>query len=117
MKTILVVDDEYDLQQTICATLEIEGYRPVPAGNGREALGLLESETPDLVLTDVMMPHMTGYALVDAIRRRPDGKTLPVLIMSSIDPALHPRGDWNGVLAKPFTYERLIESIEGLLKD
>ena len=115
MKKILVVDDEFDLQQTICATLELEGYALDCAGNGREALEKARAGLPDLVLTDVMMPYMTGYALVDAIRKLPGGKDLPILIMSSIDPALHPRGTWNGMLAKPFTYDRLVEGVGKLL--
>lgn len=116
-KTILIVEDEYDLQQTICSTLELEGYRTVCAGNGREALERVKAERPDLVLTDVMMPYLSGYDLVRAIRKLPDGGTLPVILMSSIDPALHPRGDWNGVLAKPFSYEKLMESIAKLVGD
>ncbi|HEY1226034.1 MAG TPA: response regulator [Ramlibacter sp.] len=115
MKKILVVDDEFDLQQTICATLELEGYASECAGNGREALEKAKAGLPDLVLTDVMMPYMSGYDLVAAIRRLPGGKDVPILIMSSIDPDLHPRGSWNGVLAKPFTYDRLVEGISNLL--
>lgn len=115
MKTILVVDDEYDLLQTICATLELGGYRPVPAGNGRTALQMIEAERPDLVLTDVMMPYMSGYDLVRAIRQLPGGKDLPTVLMSAIDPRQHPQGSWNRVLPKPFTLERLLETVEGLL--
>ena len=115
MKKILVVDDEFDLQQTICATLELEGYAPECAGNGRDALAKAKEGLPDMVLTDVMMPYMSGYDLVAALRQLPGGKDLPILIMSSIDPALHPQGSWNGVLAKPFTYDRLVEAIGRLL--
>ncbi|MGV3494148.1 MAG: response regulator [Ramlibacter sp.] len=115
MKTVLVVDDEYDLLQTICATLELGGYRPVPAGNGRAALKMIAEVRPDLVLTDVMMPYMSGYDLVAAIRRLPEGRNLPTILMSAIDPKQHPDGHWDGVLAKPFTLERLLETVESLI--
>lgn len=115
MKTILVVDDEYDLLSTICATLEMGGYRPVPAPNGRVALEQLAHEGPALVLTDVMMPYMSGYDLVDRIRKQPTGKELPIVIMSAIDPALHPNGKWDAVLAKPFTLDVLLGTVEQLI--
>lgn len=115
MKKILVVDDEYDLLQTICATLELGGYAPEAAGNGREALEMIAASRPDLVLTDVMMPYMSGYDLVAAIRKLPEGEQLPTVLMSAIDPALHPPGQWNAVLPKPFTLERLLAAVEALI--
>jgi CheY-like chemotaxis protein len=115
VKTILVVDDEFDLLQTICATLELGGFRPVAAGNGRAALELLEKENPALVLTDVMMPYLSGYDLVAAIRQRPGGKEVPVVLMSAIDPALHPHGAWDRVLHKPFTLDTLLGTVEALV--
>ena len=115
MKKILVVDDEFDLLQTICATLEMGGYEPVAAPNGPAALDQLQAASPVLVLTDVMMPYMSGYELVDAIRRQPGGRQLPVIIMSAIDPKLHPRGSWDRVLAKPFSLDVLLEAVEGMI--
>nr|WP_227494243.1 response regulator [Ramlibacter pallidus] len=111
----MVVDDEYDLLQTICATLELGGYQPVPAGNGRAALQMIEAERPDLVLTDVMMPYMSGYDLVSEIRKLPDGKDIPTVLMSAIDPSQHPEGSWDKVLPKPFTLDTLLETVEGLI--
>lgn len=115
MKKILVVDDEFDLLETICATLEMGGYQPVAASDGRAALQQLSASDPELVLTDVMMPYMSGYDLVDAIRSQPEGKRLPVIIMSAIDPKLHPRGNWDGVLAKPFTLDVLLETVQKMI--
>ena len=116
MKTVLVVDDEYDLLQTICATLELGGYLPVGVGNGRAALEKLQERKPDLVLTDVMMPYVSGYDLVAAIRKHPGCKDLPVVLMSAIDPALHPRGTWNSVLHKPFTLDELLQAVQALVE-
>jgi CheY-like chemotaxis protein len=115
MKKVLVVDDEFDLLETICATLEMGGYQAIAAPNGRVALQELEAGCPELVLTDVMMPYMSGYELVQAIRKQPAGKALPVIIMSAIDPKQHPRGPWDGVLAKPFTLDTLLQAVEGMI--
>ncbi|HEX2544728.1 MAG TPA: response regulator [Ramlibacter sp.] len=115
MKKILVVDDEFDLLQTICATLELGGYQPEAAGNGREALKKLATFEPDLVLTDVMMPYMSGYELVEAIRKLPGREDVPLILMSAIDPAQHPQGSWHAVLPKPFTLEKLLSAVEALI--
>mgnify|MGYP003575883531 CR=1 FL=1 len=116
MKCVLIVDDEYDLLHTVRAALELNGYDAVCAGNGHDALKIVREQRPDMVLTDVMMPHLNGYDLVRAIRQLPDGKGLPTAIMSSIDPALHPaRGQWNAVIAKPFTLDQLLVVVEDLI--
>lgn len=111
MKTVLVVDDEFDLLQTICAVLELEGYRALQAGNGRSALETLGEVRPDLVVSDVMMPYMSGYDLVSRLRRIPQCSDLPVILISSIDPALHPSGSWQAVLPKPFEIDRFLDEV------
>jgi CheY-like chemotaxis protein len=115
MKTVLVVDDEYDLLHTICASLELGGYHPIAAGNGREALEAIKASPPDLMITDVMMPYMSGYDLVDAVRKLPQGERLPVVLMSSMQPDRHPGGSWNALLPKPFSLEALLDTMEELL--
>jgi CheY-like chemotaxis protein len=115
MKTVLVVDDEYDLLHTICATLELGGYHPIAAGDGRAALETIQTSPPDLMITDVMMPYMSGYELVAAVRKLPQGKTLPVVLMSSMDPNLHPEGSWNAMLPKPFSLEALLATMDELI--
>lgn len=115
MKTVLVVDDEFDLLQSISSVLELEGYRALQADNGRSALKSLDETRPDLVVSDVMMPLMTGYELVSRMRRMPACKDVPVIIVSSIDPALHPRGSWQGVLTKPFDIDRFLGEVRRLI--
>lgn len=112
LKTILVVEDDYVARQAICATLETCGYVAVGAADGREALEIVQASRPDIVLTDVMMPRMTGYEFVDRLRKVPGCAELRVILMSSIDPALHPRGRWDAVLRKPFSYEALLTALQ-----
>lgn len=112
MKTVLVVDDEFDLLQTICAVLEMEGYRALQAADGRTALQELDQAQPDLVVSDVMMPYMSGYELVSQIRRNARSKDLPVILISSIEENLHPAGAWQAVLAKPFEIDRFLQEVQ-----
>lgn len=112
MKTVLVVDDEFDLLQTICAVLEMEGYRALRAGDGRSALRELDEAQPDLVVSDVMMPYMSGYELVNQLRGNPKTRELPVILISSIEEALHPPGNWQAVLAKPFEIDRFLSEVQ-----
>jgi CheY-like chemotaxis protein len=115
MKTVLVVDDEYDLLQTICASLELGGYHSVAAGDARAALEAIKTSRPDLILTDVMMPYMSGYELIDAMRKLPEGEKMPVVLMSAINPDQHPQGNWDAMLPKPFSLEALLGTIGSLL--
>jgi len=63
--------------------LESEGYRVTCAANGQEALEAFERETPDLILSDVMMPRMDGFALLEAVRAHPAGAAVPFLFLSA----------------------------------
>ncbi|WIG96776.1 response regulator [Myxococcus sp. SDU36] len=112
MKTILVVDDEMDIAEAVKSILEDEGYRVVTCANGREALDCLKDARPDLAIIDVMMPVMNGFETIRAIRGSREFASLPVLIMSAIDPSVRPPDyDWAGFLKKPFSLERLLEQV------
>ncbi len=76
---ILVVDDELDFLHSMQSILEIEGYEVLTAGNGNEALQLLEKQKPDLVLTDLVMPDISGLQLAKSIREMTD---IPIISMT-----------------------------------
>jgi DNA-binding NtrC family response regulator len=78
---ILVVDDERNQREILGAILKSEGYAPLLAGSGEEALRTLEREPVDLVLTDLVMPGMTGEELIDAVHSRNPG--IPILLTSA----------------------------------
>jgi DNA-binding NtrC family response regulator len=79
--TILIVDDERNQREILGSILKSEGYSPVLAGSGTEALRALEREPVDLVLTDLVMPGMTGVELIDAVHARNPG--VPILLTSA----------------------------------
>jgi CheY-like chemotaxis protein len=117
MKTILVVDDEFDLASTVRAILEGEGYRVETCSNGREALERLRGgPRPDLVLTDVMMPLVSGFEVLQSMRQTPGLEAVPVAVMSSVAPGVR-REDygWQAFLRKPFRLEALMKTVRQLI--
>ncbi|MCG8669019.1 MAG: sigma-54 dependent transcriptional regulator [Pseudomonadales bacterium] len=110
---ILVVEDDLDLREAIVDTLEIEGFQVLQAGNGREALSVLETEMVSLVISDVNMPQMDGYQLLRKMSVQ--WPSLPVLIMTaygSISNAVEAiRNGAVDYLEKPFETKKLIKTV------
>jgi two-component system response regulator VicR len=122
MKTILLVDDEYGLLETLTEVLREFGYRVVSASNGRDGFLRAEKEKPDLIITDFMMPIADGMELLRDIRASPPLRSLPVLMISATrrDVALsrqHKGGTLkpDAFLGKPFELEPFLKVIERLI--
>ena len=114
MDHILVVDDDEAVRSITARMLEITGHIVSEASGGREALDMLEAQTPDLILSDIQMPEMDGNALFLEVRTRyPD--------ISFIGMSGHLYGEDTGniqfdaFLSKPFVMDELIEVIEQIL--
>jgi diguanylate cyclase (GGDEF)-like protein len=116
---ILIVDDDSDGRALLRETLEGEGQSVAEASTGAEALELLARRRPKLVLLDVMMPSMDGYAVVERIRRLP-GPFVPILLVTAIDdPAARARGIEVGaddVLVKPIHAFELKLRVRAMLR-
>jgi two-component system cell cycle sensor histidine kinase/response regulator CckA len=114
--TILVVEDSPAVRKMVCAMLTLTGYNCLEAGDGSEALRLLErAEDVQLVLTDVIMPNMDGTELARQIsRNRPE---LRILFMSGYieDSLVRSIGKTSLFLAKPFTATTLMEKVHQAL--
>jgi CheY-like chemotaxis protein len=116
MKTILVVEDEFDLSGTLRAILEGEGYRVETCANGREALERLKTTKADLVLMDVMMPILSGFEVLGTMRKTPGLDDVPFVLMSAIPPSVKAEGyRWQAFLRKPFTLPSLVTTVERLI--
>ena len=82
-KTLLVVEDDEDILQLLSYTLTKAGYRVILACSGEDALKMLKEERPHLVLLDLMLPGIDGFAVCREIRRHPEWKGLPVLMLTA----------------------------------
>lgn len=85
MSTILIVDDEPTVRETLLAMLEGQGYAIAEAVNGPEAIQKAGELRPDLILLDVMMPGMDGYEVCRRIRSTPDLAEVPIVILTALD--------------------------------
>ena len=83
-KKILVVDDDQDDLKMISMILEPEGYEVVVAENGVEALAKVETEEPDLILLDVMMPELDGLAACDKLKSSPGTRGIPIVLLTGV---------------------------------
>lgn len=81
MQRILVAEDDIQLRQLFCRVLTRSGFSPLPVSDGQEALELLDTEYVDLIVSDIMMPRLDGYRLVQTLRER--GSQIPVLMITA----------------------------------
>ncbi len=119
-RRLLLIDDDPNLILLVKDYLEFRGYEVITAENGREALEVLEQETPDMIICDVMMPEMDGYSLVSAIRQDPKTSWIPVLFLSakgqSQDRVKGLNIGADVYMVKPFEPEELVAQVESSLK-
>lgn len=109
---VLVVDDEPDIRATVSAMLEIEGYAVAEAANGADALAVVETDPPDLILLDMRMPVLDGWAFAAEMRRR--NHSIPIVVMTAARDAARWAGEVAAAafVAKPFGYDDLISAVE-----
>ena len=119
-KKILAVDDEKFIVRLVQVTLERQGYQVVTASDGKEALEKVESEKPDLVVLDVMMPYMDGFEVLQTLRRDPATRDIPVIMLTAkAQDADVFRGWQSGVdcyLTKPFNPLELVSFVNRIFQ-
>ena len=84
MAKILLVEDDQSLRELYGIRLTAEGYQIVPAGDGEEALAMAVREKPDLIISDVMMPKISGFDMLDILRSTPETKNIKVIMMTAL---------------------------------
>jgi len=116
-RTILVVDDEPTLRETLAEALDADGFRVVTAADGREALLRFREHRPDLILLDLMLPELSGVEVCRIIRRESD---VPILMLtaksSEIDKVLGLELGADDYVTKPFSLRELSARIRALLR-
>jgi DNA-binding NarL/FixJ family response regulator len=118
-KQLLVVDDDPSLLLAVSETLRAEGYEVVTARRGAEAMVRVAESLPDLIISDIRMPGMDGYALVRNLRASPRTRLIPIVFLTAKDEtADRIEGFRTGVdayLTKPFESEELTAVVSSIL--
>lgn len=116
--TILVVEDSPSELELISHFLNESGYKVIKARGGTEALEKLELEKPDAIITDVVMPGMSGFELCRSLKKNPATETVPIVICSSknqeIDRLWAMRQGADAYVTKPYTREELLRAIKSV---
>ena len=119
-KRLLLIDDDPNLILLVKDYLEFRGYEVITAENGREALEVLEQEIPDMIICDVMMPEMDGYAFVNQVRQEERTSWIPILFLSAKGQSQDKIKGLNigadVYMVKPFEPEELVAQVEASLK-
>ena len=121
MKKILVIDDEEEFGEFLKTNLELRGdYEVINAFDGKAGVALAGSKKPDIILLDIVMPHMNGFEVLKKLREEEDTKAIPVIMVTArgddeaMVKALRLHDD--GYIIKPVKIEELEGKIEELLK-
>ena len=119
VKRILVVDDEAHITHVVSLKLTNAGYAVTTAGDGEEAFEIACQEGPDLIITDLQMPYMSGLELAKKLKRTSKTATTPVLMLTARGYALDQSelGQTNikGVMSKPFSPREVLEKARAAL--
>lgn len=111
MGPILIVDDEFGILEVVRDLLSDEGYPTAIALNGAEALAMMNRERPSMVLLDYMMPVLNGPGLMEAMRKDPALRDVPVVLMSASNPDRWRHLACAAFLPKPFSLEQLLDVV------
>ncbi len=120
-KRVLIVDDEKNIVVSLEFLLEQAGYQYKIARDGREALKLLEEFSPDLVLLDVMLPHINGFEVCRRIRENTQWAATKIVMLTAkgqeVEMAKGLALGANAYISKPFSTKMLIRKINEILED
>ena len=120
MPTILIIEDEKELRENLKVFFDIRKYDTLTASNGKEALSVLDNHKPDIIICDVKMPEMDGYALLQKIRKREAFAATPFLFLTAKTSYEDARTGMNlgadDYLYKPFSYKELEAAVNARLR-
>ena len=120
METVLVVEDEADVRTLVSRTLELEGYRVLQAMDGEAGLKVLTETRVDLVLLDLLLPVLDGWAVLQRIKENPELKAAPVIVFTA-SASLQKREEAfklgaSEYLMKPLNLDDLIKTVRRVLR-
>ncbi|MEQ8210701.1 MAG: response regulator [Lacipirellulaceae bacterium] len=117
-KRILLVDDDAEIIESLRLALEAKGYEVLIARDGNQGLALIERESPDLVILDMMMPKRSGFLVLERLKKLGEKKQRIIMITANEGNRHKAYAEMLGVddyVRKPFPMDRLIQSVGRLL--
>lgn len=118
--TIMLVEDEPNILRLTSVMLEKEGYVVIPAENGKVGIDKLRSTSPDIVITDLIMPEKNGFEVCRAVRADPGTAKVPILILTAMGDEFNKTAGFEAgaddYLTKPFNINELKMRIKALLR-
>ena len=117
MALIVIAEDEFLIADVLSIMLEDAGHQVEAAPHGIAELSLVKEKRPDLVITDFMMPMMTGLELAQALRADEELSSIPIILVSGAQASIgrsHP-DMFDAILDKPYDETRLLKAVEGAL--
>ena len=113
--TVLLAEDDRSLRRYLEVTLQRAGYTVIAVADGLEAMKAALSSTVDAVVTDAVMPHLSGYELCRFLRSHPKLGRLPLVLLSGVDRPVEPESRADAYLSKPVRSEVLTDCLARLL--
>jgi DNA-binding response OmpR family regulator len=118
-RTVLIIDDERDTNDMLAAMVQTREFRPIQLFSGSQVLGAVREHEPDLILLDLMLPDIDGFAICESLKRNRETNLIPVVMVTALQGAKH-RADGvrvgaNAYVTKPFIPDQLFTAIDTAL--
>ena len=118
-RTVLIVDDERDTNDILASLVQARDFKPIQLFSGSQVFDAVREHTPDLILLDLMLPDLDGFAICEQLKRNRETNLIPVIMVTALNDPNHRaagvRVGANGYLTKPFTPDQLFEAIDAAL--
>ncbi len=118
-RTVLIVDDERDTNDVLGAMVQARGFRPIQLFTGATVFDAVRKQLPDLILLDLMLPDLDGFAICERLKRNRETNLIPVIMVTALHDAGHRtagvRVGANGYLTKPFTPDQLFAAMDAAM--
>jgi two-component system, OmpR family, response regulator len=115
-RTVLIVDDERDTNDILASLVKVRGLEPVQLFSGKQVAAAVHEHTPELILLDLMLPDLDGFAICDQLKRNRETNLIPIIMVTALNDASHRaagvRVGANGYLTKPFTPDQLFDVLD-----
>ena len=119
-RTVLIVDDERDTNDLLAGLVQARGFHPIQLFQGRDVADAVRREEPEVILLDLMLPDLNGFAVCEQLKKNRETNLIPILMVTALNDADHHtqgvRVGANGYVTKPFTPDQLYAAIDRALQ-